>query len=88
MEDNEEDVLSEFECKLKLRSYGQPITLFGEKNKDRHTRLKTFELDFILRHGGSMGKRNGTISHELTGQRFRIKFIAQSNKNGGLNPHV
>jgi len=46
------------EVKRRLRSYAEPITLFGESDFDRYTRLKHFELQMHDRATSSMGAKN------------------------------
>jgi len=57
--DYDDVVIPPVEVKKKLRSYGQPVTLFGETDTDRLERLKNFELTLHERQtGSSEGARN------------------------------
>jgi pre-mRNA-splicing factor 18 len=54
-EDDEYSNMYQEDAMRRLRSYGKPVTLFGESSKDRMKRLKEFELEQLEKHGGSMG---------------------------------
>jgi len=59
-EAEEEDAMDPSEVKWRLRSHAQPLTLFGETNRERLQRLKHHELLISEKHAGSMG-----TGHEL-----------------------
>lgn len=59
-EADEDDAMEASEVKWRLRSYAQPLTLFGESDRDRLQRLKHHELLLSEKQGGSMG-----TGHEL-----------------------
>jgi pre-mRNA-splicing factor 18 len=59
-EADEEDSMDASEVKWRLRSYAQPLTFFGESDRERLQRLKHHELLLSEKQGGSMG-----TGHEL-----------------------
>jgi pre-mRNA-splicing factor 18 len=57
-EDSKHDLMPEMEVKRRLRSMGQPITLFGEGHRERFERLKIIEIDAHEKQGASKGVAN------------------------------
>jgi len=70
-------VISPVEVKLRLRRYGQPITLFGETDEQRLERLKQFEIHQHEKMTGSSDGRTN-IFQEIMNQEVESEIAKAS----------
>mmetsp|Transcript_36712 Transcript_36712/g.72041 ORF Transcript_36712/g.72041 Transcript_36712/m.72041 type:complete len:363 (+) Transcript_36712:79-1167(+) len=72
------------EVKRRLRACMQPLTLFGETDNDRLSRLKIFELNAIEKHGASDGRANefaDIIAREVENEILQATVNAMESEN-------
>lgn len=72
------------EVKRRLRACAQPLTLFGETDDDRLSRLKIFELNAIEKHGASDGVGNefaDIIAREVENEILQATVAAMESEN-------
>jgi len=73
----DDGAISPVEVKLRLRTYGQPITLFGESDADRFERLKQFEIHQHEKMTGSSDGRTN-IFQEIMNQEVESEIMKAS----------